>query len=132
MILDSSAIVAMLTRESDHLDFANAVGETAERSVSAATVLETSMVLFSRLPDAPAFQLLDSFLTQMRIVIEPVTHEDALIAREAFALYGKGHHPASLNFGDCFTYALARRLGQPILCKGDDFRQTDAQVVPLA
>lgn len=89
------------------------------------------MVVLSRLPTSPAFQELDLLVTRARIVIEPTTHDDALAAREAFRIYGKGRHPAGLNFGDCFTYALARRLSRPILCKGNDFAQTDALVVPL-
>lgn len=133
MIVDSSAIIAMLMQEDDRTIFAQALAKASARSISAATLVETSIVLVGRLPDAPAYQQLDSFIAQTRIAIEPVTHEDALFAREAFLAFGKGRGlPAKLNFGDCFTYALARRLGRPILCKGDDFRHTDAAIVPLA
>ena len=72
---------------------------------------------------------LDRLIARSGIIVEAVTELDAYAAREAFAKFGKGRHAASLNFGDCFTYALARRLGRPILCKGDDFAQTDALVV---
>ena len=70
----------------------------------------------------------DSFLRQARISIEPVTEEQAHIARQAYSIYGKGRHPAGLNFGDCFSYALAKSSGEPLLFKGEEFRKTD--IVP--
>ena len=132
MIVDSSAAVAILTNEPERAAFIRLLVDATAKSMSASTLLESSMVVLSRLPTSPAFQELDVLITRAQIVIEPTTQMDALVAREAFRIYGKGRHPAGLNFGDCFTYALARRLNRPILCKGNDFGQTDALVVPLA
>jgi ribonuclease VapC len=72
----------------------------------------------------------DTFMRRADIIIEPVTQEHALIAREAFTDFGKGRHPAGLNFGDCFCYALAKATGEPLLYKGKNFGQTDVQQVP--
>ncbi len=133
MIVDSSAIVAIVMRETDRESFIRALAQGAPASISASTLLEASIVLLARMPDAPAFTEIDQLIQSAGIEIQPTTHTDAIAAREAFRLYGKGRgHPAGLNFGDCFTYALARRLGRPILCKGDDFKHTDAAIVALA
>ncbi len=132
MIVDSSAIVAIVTGESEREALNRALSSGMRASISASTLLEASIVLLARLPNAPAFTEVDQLIQSASIDIQPTTHSDAIAAREAFRIYGKGRgHPAQLNFGDCFTYALARRLGRPILCKGNDFALTDAAIVPL-
>lgn len=130
MIVDSSALVSVMLRETGHEAFFDIITSANTAVLSAATHTETSIILLGRNPlRIDLYWELDQLLDENGIVIEPVTREDAAAAREAFRIYGKGRHPAALNFGDCFTYALARRLRQPILCKGNDFAQTDAMVV---
>jgi ribonuclease VapC len=125
MIVDSSALVAILKREPEHTEFSKLLEATKDVKVSAATYFETSIVIDGqRQPSAS--QLLDVLIEKSRIVIEPVTETQARIARQAYRDYGKGSgHPANLNFGDCFSYALAREKREPILFKGDDFVHTD-------
>lgn len=124
MIVDSSALLAILLREpgSEVLDEA-IVAATAAR-ISAPTFVEVSIVLESR-TGAQGVLLWESMLRESRIAIEPFTEEHAFLARQAFSDYGKGRHPAGLNFGDFFSYALAKATGEPLLFKGDDFRKTD-------
>jgi len=125
MIVDSSALVAMLTNEEDG-DALSVVMDGAEVvRMSAASYLETSIVIDAHRDAALSAQLDDAILDS-EIVIEPVTEEQARIARQAYRDYGKGSgHRANLNFGDCFSYALARVKREPILFKGDDFGHTD-------
>jgi ribonuclease VapC len=92
--------------------------------MSAASYLETCMVM-ARDSGTDGFRQVDRLLVDLSIVIVPVTREDAITAREGFLQYGKGRHKAGLNFGDCFSYALAKRLGESLLFKGDDFIWTD-------
>lgn len=132
MIVASSALVSVIRREPDHEIFFDIITKTDTAFVSAATLAETSIVLLGRTQRVDLFWELDALIAQNAIGVEPVTAEDARAARDAFRVYGKGRHPASLNFGDCFTYALSRRLWQPILCKGNDFALTDATIVALA
>jgi ribonuclease VapC len=125
MIVDSSALVAILKREPEHASFSALLESTADVKISAATYFETSIVIDS-LRDPVMSHLLDAVVERSRIVIEPVTAEQAKIARQAYRDYGRGSgHPANLNFGDCFTYALAREKREPVLWKGDDFGHTD-------
>ena len=127
MILDSSAIIAVLRDEPD-ADALSAAIESAEiRRVSVATYVESAIVIDSN-RSALLSNLLDSFLGRSLINIEPVTVEQARLAREAYRDYGKGRHRAGLNFGDCFAYALAKDKREPLLFKGDDFRRTDVEV----
>lgn len=133
MIIDTSAIVAVLRDEPDSGTFAAAIEGAATRRISAASFLEAAIVAdFRRLP-LPSRRL-DDFLSDAEIVIEPVTERQARIAREAYRDYGKGSgHPAGLNFGDCFAYALSRDFGEPLLFKGDDFRKTDVRsAIPMS
>ncbi|BCW90315.1 Ribonuclease VapC36 [Alphaproteobacteria bacterium SO-S41] len=132
MIIDSSALVSVIRREEDHQVFFDTITKADTAFLSAATLAETSIVLLGRTQRVDLYWELDALIAQNAIAVEPVTAEDARTARDAFRAYGKGRHPASLNFGDCFTYALARRLWQPILCKGNDFALTDASIVALA
>src|SRR5882757_9118733 len=128
MILDTSALIAILRDESDAKVFAMAIADADRRRLSAATYLETAIVIDgSRSPIAS--RRLDDLLREAEIVIEPVTEEQARIAREAYRDFGRGSgHPAGLNFGDCFAYALAKALREPLLFKGDDFGHTGIAV----
>ena len=124
MIIDSSAILAILFREPDAERFARAISAASSRRISAATLLETTIVLESRLGATAAHEL-DAFLRRARIELESVTPEQAQTARYAWRRFGKGNHPAGLNFGDCFAYALAIVTREPLLFKGRDFGLTD-------
>ena len=127
MILDSSAVLAIVLGESDLELFARAISDATIRRISAASFVESSIVA-DRRGGAEGLRQFDLFVQDSRVVIESVTQEQALLARRCFSDYGKGHHPAGLNFGDCFAYALAKSTGEPLLFKGDDFRHTD--IVP--
>jgi ribonuclease VapC len=125
MIVDSSALVAILRFEPERVLFARMLDEAAELHMSAATYLELSIVIDSR-RDPVVSQEIDELITRFKIRIEPVTEAQAKIARQAYRDFGKGSgHPAGLNFGDCFSYALAREKREPMLWKGDDFGHTD-------
>jgi ribonuclease VapC len=125
MIVDSSALVAIFNKEPDGPTLARKIDEAASVSVSAAIYLETAIVIEKdRNPVVSA--RFDELILELEMVIEPVTFEQAKIARQAYRDYGKGSgHPANLNFGDCFSYALARDKREPILYKGNDFVHTD-------
>ncbi len=133
MIVDSSAFVAVIKGESDGHRLSQIMDETASVCISAASYLETSIVIDGLRSPAQSARL-DDLIEEMEMVIEPVTVEQARLARQAYRDYGKGSgHPANLNFGDCFSYALARVKREPILFKGDDFGHTDlrAAVAPV-
>lgn len=127
MIVDSSAIVAILSDESDARELARAMEEAQDRRISVANYVEAAMVVDSRRNPALSRRL-DDFLRETQLLLEPVTAEQARIAREAYRDFGKGRHRAGLNFGDCFAYALAKDKREPLLFKGDDFRRTDVEV----
>ena len=125
MIVDSSALVTIAKREPDWEKLVEKMEATDGLSLSAASYLETGIVL-DRFRNPVVSARLDTVIEDVGIVIEPVTTEQARIAREAYRNYGKGSgHRAQLNFGDCFSYALARVKREPILYKGDDFGHTD-------
>jgi ribonuclease VapC len=125
LIVDASALVAILRAEPDALAFARAIEDASVRRVSAANWVETAVVIDGP-RDPLASRRFDEFCRLARLVVEPVTEEQARLAREAYRDFGRGSgHPASLNFGDCFAYALAKTTGEPLLFKGDDFRHTD-------
>ena len=124
MIIDTSAIIAILFREPDAERFARAITAASSRRISTATLLEATIVLESR-SGPTAAQELDTFLRRAQIELEPVTPEQAQTARQAWRRFGKGNHPAGLNFGDCFAYALADVTREPLLFKGRDFELTD-------
>jgi ribonuclease VapC len=125
MIVDSSALVAAIKRESDGIRLSRIMDVAHTLRISAASYLETSIVIDELRSPAHSARL-DDLIEEMEIVIEPVTLAQAKIARQAYRDYGKGSgHPANLNFGDCFSYALAREKREPILYKGDDFVHTD-------
>ncbi len=124
MIIDTSALLAILYQEADALHFVEAIVSAEVSRMSAANFLEAAINIDS-IGDAEASRQLDTFIRRAEIQIEAVTHEQAQIARQAYRDFGKGKHPAALNFGDCFAYALARFTGEPLLFKGNDFAQTD-------
>lgn len=126
VIVDSSALVAILRDEPDAAAYTAAIENVSECHISAATFLETAIVI-DGYRDPIASRRFDDLLREAAIVIEPVTEAQAHIARQAYRDCGRGSgHPARLNFGDCFAYALARETGEPLLFKGDDFIHTDA------
>jgi ribonuclease VapC len=126
VILDTSALLAVLLREPGFEVFEEALVQASSLRISAPTFVEVSIVLESR-TGAPGVLLWESVLRRFHIIIEPFTEEQAFLARQGFSSYGKGRHPANLNFGDCFAYALAKALDEPLLFKGDDFRKTDVR-----
>ena len=128
MIVDSSAVVAILRDEPEGPSCAEAIDSAEKRSISAVGYVESAVVI-DRSGDPVAMRRFDDFFRTSRIEILAVTTAQALIARQAYRDFGKGRHKAKLNFGDCFAYALAKDLDEPLLCKGDDFRHTDVEVV---
>lgn len=125
MIVDSSAMVAVITREPDWMPLSERMKSADSLRISAASYLETAIVLDGRRNPAVSAGL-DDLLEDMEMTIEPVTAEQARVARQAYRDYGRGSgHAANLNFGDCFTYALAREKREPVLWKGEDFGHTD-------
>ncbi len=125
IVLDTSALVAILSDEPERRAFNLAIERAATRFISAATLLELKMVLFARF-GPQASNAVDAFIARADIRVEPVTAQSAEIAFDAFRRFGRGTgHPARLNYGDCFAYALAREKGAPLLFKGRDFGQTD-------
>jgi ribonuclease VapC len=126
MILDSSAIIAILRAEPEAPDFAEAIISAEGRRISAVSYVEAAVVIDSG-KDAVASRRFDEFFRVSRIAVEAVTARQAEIARQAYRDFGKGRHKAGLNFGDCFAYALAKELDEPLLFKGNDFRHTDVE-----
>lgn len=125
MIIDTSAIIAILRCEPEAQFCAMAIQNAARRRVSAANFLEAAVVVDGS-RDPVASRRFDEFVGEAQLVIEPVTETQARIAREAYRDFGKGSgHSAQLNFGDCFAYALAKTTGEPLLFKGNDFIHTD-------
>jgi ribonuclease VapC len=124
MILDCSPLVAILAEEPDAELYIQAISRASRCRISAGNFIELSIVIESQF-SAEAFQQCDALFRRVGIVIEPVTAEQAHLARQAFHDFGKGRHPAGLNFGDCFAYALAKHTGEPLLFKGNDFKKTD-------
>ena len=131
MVLDSSAIAAILSDEPEAPAFEVAIERASVRLLSAASLVELSIVVELRLGE-PGERELDLLLYKAGIEIVPLTREQAEIARRAFRRFGKGRHPAALNFGDCFSYALSKTAGEPLLFKGDDFSRTDVATLRVA
>ena len=128
MIVDSSAVVAILLREPGYEPLLEQLAQSEHPGIGAPTLTETGIVLAARLGEAGK-ALLANFVDASGLVVVPfgVTHWD--VAVDAFLRFGKGRHPAGLNFGDCMTYATARLAGEPLLCLGDDFKKTDLPLV---
>jgi len=125
MILDSSAVLAMLFGEPEAAAFAEAAEEATDRAISAASWLEAAIVADNRSSVAAAE--FAGLMARLDLEIVPFTANQAMRAREAHRRYGKGRHKAALNLGDCFSYALAKERGQPLLFKGEDFAATDIE-----
>jgi len=124
MVIDTSALLAILQDEPERRAFNEAIEAADHRAISTATLVETSIVVEARY-GAEGLRDLDQLLSRAQIEVVPFDVEQAHAARRAFSLYGKGRHAAGLNFGDCFPYALAKVLNAPLLYKGLDFAQTD-------
>jgi len=127
VIIDTSALVAILDQEPEADRIVRTVASAPERTLSAANLVEAGIVMQARHGDDGARHL-DLLLAKLRVDIAAVTASQADMARKAFRRYGRGRHPADLNFGDCFAYALAKDKSAPLLFKGNDFRQTDVMV----
>jgi len=127
MVIDTSALLAILLGEPERQRFLEAITEAEARRISAANALETGIVLEARRGEAAGREF-DLFLHQAKVEVVSVDAEQVDIARLAWRKYGKARHPAGLNFGDCFAYALAKWLGEPLLAKGNDFAQTDIKI----
>jgi ribonuclease VapC len=130
MILDSSAIIAILRAEPEARAFGAAILSAMSRRVSAVNYVEAAIII-DRGGDAVASRKFDDFFRASQVSTEPVTAKQAELARAAYRDFGRGRHRAGLNFGDCFAYALAKELDEPLLCKGDDFRHTDVEIAKL-
>lgn len=124
MVIDTSALLAVILEEPDASLYFSAIANSPVRLVSTGSVVEASLVLVGRrTPGGTA--LLDTLISQFDMEVVSFNVQQAQIAREAFRRFGKGRHKAGLNFGDCFSYALAKETGQPLLFKGNDFTHTD-------
>ena len=130
MVVDTSALLAVLQDEAERRVFNETMEAAGSVAMSVASFVETSIVIEVR-HGAEGLRALDRFIDRAGIVIAGVDLEQGKLARDAFSRFGKGRHPAGLNFGDCFAYALAKVLGEPLLFKGEDFARTDvARVEP--
>ncbi len=127
MVIDTSALVAILTHETSADRLVVALEADRTRLVSAATVVEASLVLLGRYGEAGEAQL-DRLLRGIGAEVVPVGEEQVVLARDAALRFGRSRHPAALNFGDCFSYALAVARDEPLLFVGDDFSKTDVEV----
>jgi ribonuclease VapC len=128
LVVDTSALVALLCMEPEAARLAYAIEADPLRLISAAALVEVSIVLESRQGEA-AVRELDLLLARADVQIEPVTAVHAEIARQAWCRFGRGRHPAALNYGDCFSYALSHASGDALLYKGNDFSLTDVAAV---
>ena len=124
IVVDTSALIAILDREPDAALYAEAIAETDSPLISTATLLELHIVMLNR-RGGRAGQLVDRLIQDAGFQIETFTAQHLELAREAYARYGKGRNSAGLNYGDCFSYALAKATGLPLLFKGSDFSKTD-------
>ena len=124
MILDTSAVLAILEKEPERPEFIDLIERSSRIRMSAVSVLEAAMVLEGRYGEDSGFDL-DQFLRSTAVEIVPFDQDQLALARIGFRRYGKGHHRARLNFGDCVAYALSKATGEPLLFKGLDFAATD-------
>jgi ribonuclease VapC len=124
MVIDSSALLAIFLGEPERNSFLQQITQADVRRLSAATALETGIVLEARKGEAAGREF-DLFIVRANLEVVAVDAEQVEVARSAWRKYGKGRHPAGLNFGDCFAYALAKFSGEPLLAKGADFGSTD-------
>ena len=124
IVVDTSALIAILDKEPDAALYAEAIAEADPPLISAATLLELNIVMINR-RGVKAARMVDRLIQEARFQVESFTVQHAELAREAYARYGKGQQTAALNYGDCFSYALAKATGLPLLFKGRDFSKTD-------
>ncbi len=129
MVIDTSAVLAILHDEPERRAFNEAIEDADSRSLSVASFVELSIVIEARF-GAEGVRHLDRFLERADVTVVPVDLEQGRLARQAWSRFGKGRHEAGLNFGDCFSYALAQVLGEPLLFKGEDFSRTDVARYP--
>jgi ribonuclease VapC len=127
MVIDTSALLAIFLAEPERKDFLDLIVEAPRPLISAANALETGIVLEARRGEAAGREF-DLFVVRANLDVVSVDAEQVEIARSAWRKYGKGRHPAALNFGDCFAYALAKSSGEPLLAKGADFARTDIEL----
>ncbi len=127
MILDSSALIAVLLREPGHESLVERLGAARLAGVGAPTLVETGIVLTAKIGPR-ARSLLSHFAEEAGLMVIPFGEDHWRTAVEAYARFGRGRHPAALNYGDCMSYATARLAGQPLLCVGGDFAQTDIEL----
>jgi ribonuclease VapC len=130
MVIDTSALVAIFLAEPERKRFLDLILKAGTRLISAANALETGIVLEARRGEAAGREF-DLFVVRASLEVVSVDNEQVEVARTAWRRYGKGRHPAGLNFGDCFAYALAKCSGEALLAKGGDFAQTDVDVCSL-
>lgn len=128
MVLDTSAVMAVLAAEPSAGRLIAAIEADRVRLISAATVVEVSLVLLGRYGEGGDL-LFDQFLQRIEAEVVPVDAHQVALARDATRRFGRGRHAAALNYGDCFSYALAAARREPLLCVGDDFRRTNLVVV---
>ncbi|MGB2624672.1 MAG: type II toxin-antitoxin system VapC family toxin [Candidatus Acidiferrum sp.] len=128
MVIDSSALLAILLNEPERPRYLDLIDDSQIRLISAASALESAMIIEHRRGPAGGSEF-DIFLHRAAIEIISVDAEQFSVARQAWRKYGKGRHPAALNFGDCFAYALATVSNEPLLAKGSDFQKTDLQLL---
>jgi ribonuclease VapC len=129
MVIDTSAIIAILQSEPGSNELVAILGSANAIRVSTATLVEAGLVMQARYGDEGEVEL-DRLLKGIGAMVMPVTEEHAMIARDAYRRYGKGRHPAALNYGDCFSYALAIAFDEPLLHIGADFGRTDVKPAP--
>ena len=130
MVIDTSALLAILSDEPERRSFNEAIEFAESVALSAASFIETSIVVEARF-GAEGVRDLDHFLSSAAVDVIDVDVEQAYVARRAFTEFGKGRHPAALNFGDCFSYSLAKVRGEKLLFKGGDFSKTDIESFTL-
>jgi ribonuclease VapC len=128
MVIDTSAVMAILLGEPEEHAFRGAIKAASNRLLSASSRVEVGIVALGR-GGEPGLELAQALVETLTLDVVPVSAEHARLAIDAFRRFGKGRHPAGLNFGDCFAYALARATGEPLLFKGGDFPQTDIERV---
>jgi ribonuclease VapC len=125
MVIDTSAIIAILLDEPENETFSNLLSSETPLAISAVTLHEASIVVAAKKKQTSAARLVDELVLDLAIEVCAVTVDDAMAARDAYFRYGRNYHRAALNFGDCFAYALAKSRNEPLLFKGDDFSKTD-------
>jgi ribonuclease VapC len=131
MVIDTSALLAIFLMEPERKAFLDIILDGETRLISASNVLETGIVLEAKRGEAAGREF-DLFVVRANLEVVPVDSEQVEVARSAWRKYGKGRHPAALNFGDCFAYALAQSSGEALLAKGANFSQTDIEICSLA